>query len=110
MSAPPPQLRAGARGAGGLIPPGGMARITAITAPANPLLVRLRRLAAQPDAYRKQGRVLLQGEHLCEAFLAHRPAGAVQAVVGEGAWAVPRLRALASRAEAVALVPDPLMA
>ena len=86
-----------------------MPRVTPITSRDNPLLVRLRKLAAQPDAYRKQGSVWIEGEHLCRAWLEHAPGTGVQAVIGEGAWDVPALRQLASRAEAVALLPDALM-
>ena len=38
-----------------------------ITSRDNPLLVRLRRLSRQPDAYRKLGIVWLEGEHLSNA-------------------------------------------
>ncbi len=86
-----------------------MARVTPITSRDNPLLMRLRKLAAQPDAYRKQGRVWLEGEHLCRAWLQHAPGSGVQALIGESAWVVPALRELASRADAVALLPDALM-
>ena len=87
-----------------------MARVSAITSRANPLLVRLRRLASQSDAYRKQGLVWIEGERLCQAYLARAPGERVQAVIGETAWAVPMLRQLASCAEAVAVLPDALMA
>ncbi|QIL43536.1 RNA methyltransferase [Acidovorax sp. HDW3] len=45
----------------------------------NPLLKDLRRLAQDSTAYRKQGRVWLEGDHLCRALLARggRPALAV---------------------------------
>ncbi|MEK8027317.1 TrmH family RNA methyltransferase [Pseudaquabacterium rugosum] len=51
----------------------------------NPLLVQLRRLARDPAAYRKAGRVWLEGEHLCSALLTRglRP---LQAVITEAAW------------------------
>jgi TrmH family RNA methyltransferase len=79
-----------------------------ITARDNPLLARLRRLGGDPGAYRRLGEVWIEGEHLCEAFVgrAGRPA---QAVIGAMAWDVPRLRALASRADAVAIVEDALL-
>jgi RNA methyltransferase, TrmH family len=38
-----------------------------ISSPANPLLKDLRRLAQDSTAYRKQGRVWLEGDHLCRA-------------------------------------------
>jgi TrmH family RNA methyltransferase len=40
-----------------------------ITSGVNPLLKDLRRLAQDSTAYRKQGRVWLEGEHLCRAAL-----------------------------------------
>ena len=49
-----------------------------ITSRDNPLLKRLRLLAQDSTAYRKQGQVWLEGDHLCRALLArgHRPATA----------------------------------
>lgn len=49
---------------------------TAITSRDNPLLKRLRVLAQDNTAYRKQGQIWLEGDHLCHALLArnHRPA------------------------------------
>lgn len=46
-----------------------------ITSRDNPLLKRLRLLANDSTAYRKQGQVWLEGDHLCRALLArgHRP-------------------------------------
>ena len=83
--------------------------IKQITSRDNPLLVRLRKLAHDPAAYRKTGQVWIEGEHLCAALLQHggRPA---QAVIGETAWRAGALRELAARAEAVAIVSDELMA
>ncbi|HUR87479.1 MAG TPA: RNA methyltransferase [Ramlibacter sp.] len=40
-----------------------------ITSAANPLLKELRRLAQESNAYRKLGRVWLEGDHLCDAAL-----------------------------------------
>jgi RNA methyltransferase, TrmH family len=50
-----------------------------ITSRDNPLLKRLRLLAHDSTAYRKQGQVWLEGDHLCRALLARgqRPAMAV---------------------------------
>jgi RNA methyltransferase, TrmH family len=75
----------------------------------NPLLVRLRKLAADPAAYRKLGQLWVEGDHLCDAFLKRggRPA---QAVITEAAWEQPALRELAQAADAVAIVPAALMA
>jgi RNA methyltransferase, TrmH family len=50
-----------------------------ISSAANPLLKDLRRLAQDSTAYRKQGRIWLEGDHLCRAALARgmQPALAV---------------------------------
>ena len=40
-----------------------------ITSASNPLIKELRRLASSNTAYRKQGRVWLEGDHLCRAAL-----------------------------------------
>jgi TrmH family RNA methyltransferase len=86
-----------------------VARVTQITSRSNPLLARLRKLAAEPGGYRKSGTVLLEGEHLCAAWRS-RGAPALQAVIGETAWATPRLRELAASAAEVAVVADDAMA
>ena len=43
--------------------------ITHITSRGNPLLKELRKLSSEPTAYRKTGRVWLEGDHLCSAAL-----------------------------------------
>ena len=55
----------------------------------NPLVKELRRLAQDNNAYRRLGKVWIEGDHLCRAALARgwRPA---TAVFGEEAW--PRFR------------------
>ena len=83
--------------------------VKAITSRDNPLLVRLRKLAADPVAYRKLGEVWIEGEHLCSAF-AQRHGVAPQAVISDSGWQTPALRQLASAAAEVAVVPDALMA
>jgi len=75
----------------------------------NPLLVRLRKLGADPAAYRKHGEVWIEGEHLCAAF-AQRGGVAAQAVISEEGWQTPALRRVASTAATVAVVPAALMA
>ena len=85
-----------------------MGRVAKITSRDNALVSRLRRLAAQPDAYRRQQQVWIEGEHLCEAWLAHTGVGA-HALIGETAWTDPGLQRLARRADAVAVLPDALM-
>jgi TrmH family RNA methyltransferase len=85
-----------------------MASIKAVRSRDNPLLVKLRKLARDPAGYRKFGEIWLEGEHLCAAFL-DRGGAAVQAVITEAAWEVPRWRDLAGHAPAVAIVPKALM-
>lgn len=79
-----------------------------ITSRDNPLLRQLRQLAQDNTAYRKDGVVWLEGDHLCRALLArgHRPEAAV---FTEPAWdaASDALRQAASR---VVLIPPALMA
>ena len=57
----------------------GASAVTHITSRDNPLLKALHRLANDATAYRKQGRVWLEGEHLCRAALKRgkKPAFAV---------------------------------
>ena len=87
-----------------------MATVTQITSRGNPLLVRLRKLAADAASYRRLGSVLLEGEHLCAAWL-ERPGARVQhAIVGEAAWREPRLRRLAEAAAEIAVVPTAALA
>lgn len=81
---------------------------TPITSRDNPLLKRLRVLAQDSTAYRKQRQVWLEGDHLCRALLARgqRPA---TAVFTETCWT----RAphdLRDAADHIVTVPDALMA
>ena len=84
-------------------------RVTQITSRSNPLLVQLRKLAADPTAYRKLGEIWIEGEHLCAAYVAHG-ARAAHCVISESGWATPGLRELALRCEAVNVVADALFA
>ena len=86
-----------------------MAEPRAISSKDNPLLVRVRKLVADPGAYRKLGEVWLEGDHLCAAFAA-RGGRALQAVLTSQAWQRPALRELAGQAASVAIVPPELMA
>ena len=82
-----------------------------VTARDNPLLVKLRKLARDPAAYRQLGSLWLEGEHLCSALLARAgETGLVptHAVITHSAWAQPALRALAQQAQRVVQVPDAL--
>jgi RNA methyltransferase, TrmH family len=83
--------------------------VVAIAARDNALLVRLRKLARTPAAYRKLGAVWLEGEHLCQA-LHLRGRAATQALVTVSAWQQPHLRELATWAPRVAVVGDALFA
>ena len=56
-----------------------------VTSRDNPLLKELRRLAADSTAYRKSGRVWVEGEHLCDAAL-RRGVQPVLAVFSEPKW------------------------
>ncbi|MBW8828636.1 MAG: RNA methyltransferase [Burkholderiales bacterium] len=85
-----------------------MTQVKQITSRDNPLLVRLRKLAGDPGAYRKLGEVWIEGDHLCAALL-ERGGNASHAVVTELAWDQPRYRELASRADTVLVVPQALM-
>lgn len=79
-----------------------------ITSRDNPLLKRLRLLAQDSTAYRKQGQVWLEGDHLCRALLARRQRPAV-AVFTDRFW--PQApRELRDAAEHVVTVSDALMA
>lgn len=79
-----------------------------ITSRDNPLLKRLRVLAQDSTAYRKQGEVWLEGDHLCRALLERglRPA---QAVFTERYWREAPLD-LKQAADRNHTVPDALMA
>jgi TrmH family RNA methyltransferase len=74
----------------------------------NDLFKDLRRLLGDPAAYRRQGQVWLEGDHLCRALLARgrRPR---RAVVTESGWATPVLCDLAREAPEVICIPDALM-
>jgi len=85
-----------------------MATVKPISSRDNPLLVKLRKLAADPAAYRKLGEVWIEGDHLCSAYV-QRGGVPAQAVISEAAWEQPELRALASHAVSVAVVPQALM-
>jgi len=56
-----------------------------ITAKDNPLLKTLRRLSQDPSAYRKQGRVWCEGDHLCRAAL-DRGVKPLQVVMTQALW------------------------
>lgn len=80
-----------------------------ITSRHNPLLQQLRRLGQDPGAYRKLGRVWLEGDHLCAAYLARGGRPAVALLPARNA-ARPELRALAHAAAQTVVVDDALWA
>ncbi|MEN9543191.1 MAG: hypothetical protein RLZZ598_24, partial [Pseudomonadota bacterium] len=80
-----------------------------ISARDNPLLQRVRKLGSDPGAYRKEGLVWLEGDHLVRAALARgRPLANL--LLSESAWGDPALRHLAMQTGArAAIVADTLM-
>ena len=85
-----------------------MTIVRQVTSRHNDLFKDLRKLLAEPTAYRKLGRVWLEGDHLCRALLerGRRPA---RAIVTESGWADNALNALARSAPEVVCIPDALM-
>ena len=81
---------------------------TVITSRDNPLLKRLRLLAQDSTAYRKQGQVWLEGDHLCRALLARRLRPST-AVFTESFWSQAP-HDLRDAADHIVIVPDALMA
>ena len=85
-----------------------MAEVRRIASRSNPLLMRLRKLVADPGGYRKAGEIWIEGEHLCAACLQHAGMPS-QALITEAAYELPALRRLALGATAVGVVPEALM-
>ncbi len=85
-------------------------KLTYVTSRDNPLLVRLRKLARHPGEYRKLGQLLLEGEHLCQAWAARGGAPALQALFSESAWQQGAYLPLAEAAAATVVVADAAMA
>lgn len=86
-----------------------MKPVQRIASRANPLVATLRRLARDGAAYRKEGRVWLEGDHLAAALVV-RGGRPPLAVLEEGAWDEARWRTLAAAAERVVLLPAALLA
>lgn len=80
-----------------------------VASAANPLVKLLHRLVQEPAAYRKLGRLWLEGDHLVRAFL-ERGGEAAQAVLPASSWDDPTLRALARQAREVVLLEPALWA
>jgi TrmH family RNA methyltransferase len=79
-----------------------------ITSRDNPLLKDLRRLSQDSTAYRKLGRIWLEGDHLCRAAL-QRGVKPQQAVFSESLWATASMQWMHS-AERISVIPDALFA
>ena len=85
-----------------------MTIVRQVTSRHNDLFKDLRKLLAEPTAYRKLGRVWLEGDHLCSASI-ERGRLPARAIVTESGWAAPALEALARNAPEVVCIPDALM-
>lgn len=79
-----------------------------VTSRDNPLLKSIRRLAQDPSAYRKQGKIWLEGDHLCRAAL-ERGVKPLQVVITQGVWQSAGLT-WRDVCEQVFVVPDALFA
>lgn len=79
----------------------------------NPQYKQIRQLATSAQARRKAGMTLLDGVHLCEAWLQHRGAPNL-CIAGENARAHPEVAQIITRCEALGAdclwLPDPLFA
>jgi TrmH family RNA methyltransferase len=85
-------------------------KINHVSSRDNPLLLRLRKLARHPGEYRKLGQVLLEGEHLCAAWLARGRPPALHVLVAASAWQAGAHAELAEAAEATVVVADAVLA
>ena len=79
-----------------------------ITSRDNPLLKELRKLSADATAYRKLGRVWLEGDHLCRAAL-QRGWVPAMGIFAESQWPA-AMRALSRAAAKTIIIPDKLFA
>ncbi len=84
------------------------AKLRHVSSRANPLVKELRRLVHEPGAYRKQGRVWLEGDHLCRALLA-RGLVPLEAVVTEAGWADAAVCGIAAQAPNVTVLDEASM-
>lgn len=81
--------------------------VTSITSRDNPLLKDLRKLAQDPGAYRKLGRVWLEGDHLCRAARERGVRPAV-ALFAESFWGTAQFE-WSGYAHKTAVLPDALL-
>jgi RNA methyltransferase, TrmH family len=83
-------------------------RVTHIESRDNPVLKQLRKLIAEPAAYRKLGQIWIEGEHLCLSALQQGCKPEI-AVLTETAWKHPTLRHMTLQVPAVRVIPDAVM-
>jgi RNA methyltransferase, TrmH family len=84
-----------------------MTDLVEISSRDNPLLVRLRKLAQHNTAYRKEGVVWLEGDHLMRACL-ERGHALQDVVISDSGWEQPDLRMLGGQGRRLVRVPDAL--
>ncbi|MEY8688612.1 MAG: TrmH family RNA methyltransferase [Leptothrix sp. (in: b-proteobacteria)] len=84
-------------------------KVREITSRSHPLIKDLKRLASEAGAYRKLGRIWLEGDHLARAALQRGRTPEV-CVIGASAWLQPSWRALALAASEVMVLADELLA
>ena len=80
---------------------------THISSAANPLIKELRKLSQDSTAYRKQGRLWLEGDHLCRAALA-RGCKPVLAVFCESFWPLAQVEWAQSAIKNI-VIPDSML-
>jgi RNA methyltransferase, TrmH family len=85
-----------------------MSELVHVTSRDNPLLKELRKLAADGAAYRKTGRVWIEGEHLCSAYLQRGLVPSI-AVISESKVALAQSN-IAQAAIKIIVVADALLA
>ncbi|MDM0112465.1 RNA methyltransferase [Variovorax sp. J22R133] len=81
--------------------------VTQVTSRDNPLLKDLRKLAQDPGAYRKLGRIWLEGDHLCRAARERGVRPAI-AIFAESLWETARVQ-WAGCADKTVVMPDALL-
>lgn len=109
MLLPPLSLEEDWGEGGGASPIHTMTSPRAITSRDNPLLVKIRKFVRDGAAYRKLGQLWIEGEHLCEAWVARgRPVA--HAIVVDDAWGSgSKLRMLTTTVQQISMVPIALM-
>ncbi len=85
----------------------GAVPMTHVTSRDNPLIKEIRKLSGDSTAYRKHGRVWLEGDHLCRAALARGMRPAV-AIFSESFWPLASAELSSSAAKNI-VIPDALL-